>query len=458
MTNLQYFGYRFDRFLLHHTKPMWLIGYLITPVLLYYIGGNFFWLFFYALYIPTLFIWHKKLDRKLVLTARVKRFFTILIISQIALEAAYYINGYNQKKSILFGLFISLAFSHIIESIIHAGYKKKARRKLLTRPNLTVIALTASYGKTSIKEFLRQMLSPRFSVYATPGNVNTDLGICADINDKLPDETEIYIVESGARQKGDILAIAELTQPQYIIIGKIGKQHIEYFKTIENIQLTKKELLKSPRLEYAIVHSSAQAEPSEKLIILDDYQIKNTIATLEGTAWDLTIDGKTFHLQTPVLGGFNALNISLAFLLCRKLGVADESVIRQIALLKGAKHRLEPIKTPTKMILDDSYNGNLEGMLGACDLAATWRGRKVIVTPGIVESDEESNVALAEKINAVFDLALITGAQNAVLLCDRIDRAKRKRIFDKRSLETILAKETKTGDLILFANDAPSFI
>jgi UDP-N-acetylmuramoyl-tripeptide--D-alanyl-D-alanine ligase len=458
MTNLQYYGYRFDRLFFHHTKPKWLLFYLIVPILLYHIGGSYFWIFFYCIYLPLLIVWHSKLDKKLVITARVKRFLVLLTLSSSAFEAVYVLSEIQGSKEILASLIFSFCVSHIMETFIRTRFKKTAHKKLIDNKSLTVVALTASYGKTSIKHFLRDILSTSFRVYTTPGNVNTDIGICADINNNLPNDTDIYIVEAGARERGDILTIALLAEPHYVIVGKTGEQHIEYFKTTENIQSTKRELLVSPRMKKGIVHESTGVKPNDEIIILKDEDIKNVSATFEGTEWELMLNNRPIHLKTPVLGAFNALNISLAFLLAKEMGVKERSIVDAIAKLKNFEHRLQPIRTPYKLIIDDSYNGNLEGMIAACDLAATYGGRKVIVTPGIVESSKESNTALAKKINEVFDLALITGTLNADILAANIDHHKRKRVFDKRGLEMILTKESRTGDLVLFANDAPSFV
>ncbi|MDR0665292.1 MAG: UDP-N-acetylmuramoyl-tripeptide--D-alanyl-D-alanine ligase [Helicobacteraceae bacterium] len=455
--NLQWFSYRFDRLVFHHTKPWWNVANVVMPIALFYAAGAYFWLFFYLVYLPTLFLWYRKIDKKLVVTARVKRFFALLAFAA-ALSESLRFWGAAQDSGTLSALLLTFVCSQVLENFLRFRFKKRASRKLLARRELIVILLTASYGKTSLKHFLLDILKPRFKVYATPGNVNTDLGIAADVNNALPSDAQIYIVEAGAREIGDILTIAAMTRPHYAIIGKVGKQHIEYFKTEENVKRAKREALVSPRMRRAIVHESADVTPSESIVTLKDGQIENLEATLEGTRWDLVLNDRRVRFETPVLGGFNAVNISLAFLAARELGVSEEEIVRAAGKLANFAHRLQPIKNKYKFILDDSYNGNLEGMLSAIELCSSWKDRKVIVTPGIVESDEESNIALATKINEVFDLALITGALNADLLCSRIDRAKRKRIYDKRGLEAILAKETRSGDLILFANDAPSYV
>ncbi|MGE4295673.1 MAG: Mur ligase family protein [Campylobacterales bacterium] len=458
ITNLQWYHYRPERVFFHHTKPYWHVIHLLLPFVLYHATGLFFWIYFYFAYLPALFIWHRKLDKKLVLTARVKRFFGLLLGAALLQNLLCLQSGQCAQYGLLLPLIATLIVSQLSENWLRSRFKKQATAKLLARPNLTVLALTASYGKTSLKHFLAAILKERFKVYATPGNVNTDLGIAADINNKLPADAELYIVEAGAREKGDILTITLLTQPQYAIVGKVGPQHIEYFKTLDNVRSTKRELLVSPRLKRGVVHESSGVKPNDEVVILKDDQIQNVQATLEGTEWDLVLEGRTVHLKTPVLGSFNALNLSLAFLMARELGMEENAIAQAIGRLESVPHRLQSIKTLHKFILDDSYNGNLEGMLAAIELASTWKGRKVIVTPGLVESDEESNIALAKRINEVFDMALITGRLNADLLAHHIDHGKRKRVFDKRGLETILGIETQTGDLILFANDAPSFV
>ncbi len=126
--------------------------------------------------------------------------------------------------------------------------------------------------------------------------------------------------------------------------------------------------------------------------------------------------------------------------------------------LPQVEHRLQKIEAGGKIIVDDSFNGNLEGMLEAINICSHYEGRKVIVTPGLVESTSEANILLANEINDKFDLAIITGSLNAQLLSSNINAEKLFILKEKKDLESTLAQRTKAGDLILFANDAPNFI
>ena len=140
-------------------------------------------------------------------------------------------------------------------------------------PNLTIIQITASYGKTSIKNFLYQILENEFKCYKTPRSVNTLMGLVKDINESLPQDTEIYIAEAGARKSGDIAEITNFLKPSIVIVGEIGKQHIEYFKTLENIKKTKLEALNSTNLKKAFVHSSALDTADEKTMIYNFFSV-----------------------------------------------------------------------------------------------------------------------------------------------------------------------------------------
>ena len=448
ITTLQWYNYKIDRVIFKFSKYQWHILYFILPIATYYLGGKFYWIYLFFGVIPALFIWQKKLDKPLVWTDRVKRFFGLLVfLTLLSYLFDYY---FKTPHGVFLPIILTIIGSEVIEKIIFNGYKKQAKQKL-NEINPKIIAITASYGKTSIKNYLYQLLEKEFNVYKTPRSVNTLKGIVADINNNLSQNCDIYIIEAGAREKGDIKEIAEFLNYEYAIIGKIGPQHIEYFKTIENIIETKKEILFSQNLKKCIAY-----DIKECFVIKD--KIKNINSSLEGVEWDLEVDNKTIHLFAPILGGFNAINISLTFYMAKEFGLTDEYLSRKIAKLTPIPHRLQKIEANGKIIIDDSFNGNIEGMLESIELASKYNGRKVIITPGLVEANEEMNKKLASKINEVFDIVVVTGSLNRHVLCENITKPNKIYLADKSKLEKILAENTKAGDLILFSNDAPNFI
>jgi len=457
MSALQWYSYKIERVVFHYHRYDWHLIYLLIPMIGFYLIPTP-WVFgWYVLYAVILFFWARKLDKALIFTPRVKRFFLFLVLVllfQALLCSAVFV---CQKSGVIIPIVLAHLFSLIFEKIAFEGFKKEAKRKLFQCSHTKIIAITASYGKTSIKNFLAQILSNTYTVYATPRSVNTLGGIVKDINENLPLKSDIYIVEAGARQKGDIDEIARFINPHVCIVGSIGEQHIEYFKTLETIRNTKMELLNSKRLEKAFVHVSACVKPNDTLQLFGD-DIEMIEATLDGTAFTMRINGVKERFTCKLLGDFNTINIVACIHVALYLGISLEAIKKAVETLKGVPHRLQKIEAGGKVIIDDSFNGNLEGMLSSYALVESYKGRKVIVTPGIIESTQEANETLACAINAIFDLVILTGKTNVSLLDSLIKRPEKLILHDKAGLQALLAEHTHKGDVILFSNDAPSFV
>ena len=572
ITCLQWFSYKPARIIFHFTKPAWHLYFFILPLAAYFgceiaVGlgaAKFGTAFLYALcaakilivaaYALALWLWQRGLDKKLVFTPRVKRFFAILAVCVFSFNAAFYAAG-GPILPIFLPLGAALAASFAYERAQAAKFKADARKKLAQVPSLTIIQITASYGKTSIKNFLYQILKNDFRCYKTPRSVNTLAGLVRDVNEALPADTQIYIAEAGARLSGDISEITEFLAPQIVVVGEIGAQHIEYFKSIENIRKTKLEALTSARLKHAFLHSSTQKSADERVTIYDE-GLEICGADLDGIKFSLSLSGdgsgasdekstpcaetsaaegegqgdfsldansaayaekdknsknygadfhgansvscaerseREFYEQAaraasddkicsdkeqgvqeapngrrelcerheffaPILGKFNAANLAACIKIARFLGLSADKIKNRVAHVGAVEHRLARLDAGGKIIIDDSFNGNLSGMLQSYELMRSYGGRKVIITPGIVESTREDNETLAAKIDEIFDLAIITGELNSEVLQSRIGPAKTIVLKDKRDLQRVLSENTHSGDLILFSNDAPSFI
>jgi len=457
ITNLQWYNYKLERVVFKHHKQQWHIIYFATPVVLFYILPSlYFSIYFYLLYLTSFILWNRNLDKSLVLTSRVKRFLAILLLVTFFIDALVMF-----AELPIYGVFTPLILTFLIttllEKLFFLVFQRRAKERLESIRDLQTIAITASFGKTSIKNYLHQVLSKKFTVYMTPRSVNTLAGIVKDVNMDLPLDTEVYIVEAGARESGDIEDIVNFVEPQYAIIGSVGEQHIEYFKTLDNIIHTKMEILKSPKLVHGFVHDSVPMlqydtitkYPSDLNIIRSD---------LNGIWFDLNIDGKIEHFHAPILGSFNAINLTSVILMAKSLHMSIDEIKLALHTIKPVEHRLHLSKANAKLILDDSYNGNLEGMLEAVQISSTYEKRKVIITPGLVESTMEANVEFAHAIDNVFDVIIITGDLNAKLFDKTITKHKPIFLNDKTKMQDILQEETQMGDLILFANDAPNFI
>ena len=217
------------------------------------------------------------------------------------------------------------------------------------------------------------------------------------------------------------------------------------------------EILKSPKMIKGFVHESVPIKDYEKIVKFPN-NLNITMSNLDGIWFDIEIDGKQEHFHSPILGSFNAVNLSACILMAKELGMSIEQIKIALDKIKPVEHRLQKIEAGGKIIIDDSFNGNFEGMIEAVNICSNYKGRKVIITPGLVESNDETNILLAKEIDKYFDFVILTGSLNTHLFSDNIDKSKQYILKDKSKMEETLASMTKQGDLILFANDAPNFI
>ena len=458
ITNLQWYNYKLERVVLKHHKWQWHITYFVAPVLLFYIIPEpYYAIYFYLLYMTSFVLWNRKLDRPLVLTSRVKRFLVVLLVVTFSMIALCLSSPTCTNILIFIPLILAYGISMIMEKIFFISFKHKGKQRFQSIVGLKTVAITASFGKTSIKNYLHHVLKNKYKVYKTPRSVNTIAGIVLDVNKDLPLDTQIYIAEAGAREKGDIEEISMYLEPEICIIGSVGEQHIEYFKTLDNIIHTKMEILNSPNMKMGFVHESV---PIKEYPNITKYPNNLHIvkSNLDGIWFDVEVGGKIEHFHAPILGNFNAINLTAVILVSHYLGMSIDEIKISLGTLPQVEHRLQKIEAGGKIIIDDSYNGNLEGMLEAVNICSTHIGRKVIITPGLVESTDEANILLAKTINENFDFVILTGSLNTHLFSANIDKEKVYILKDKALLEATLATTTKAGDLILFANDAPNFI
>ena len=194
----------------------------------------------------------KKYKKPLVMTKRVWRLLSAMIVATLIVAALscspHADDGINitaagaalTAMAVLSWGVLALcnAAMQPVEKSINNSYVNDARHIIGEMPSLKVVGITGSYGKTSTKHYLNRILSEQFNVVMTPGSFNTPMGVTRTIREMLKPYTEIFICEMGAKQRGDIKEICDIVHPQYGIITAVGEQHMESFKSIENVQRT----------------------------------------------------------------------------------------------------------------------------------------------------------------------------------------------------------------------------
>lgn len=296
-----------------------------------------------------------------------------------------------------------------------------ANRKIAQMQGLKVIGITGSYGKSSVKEFLSQILEKKFNVLKTPGNTNTEIGVAEVVLRSLKPEHQVFIVEAGAYKIGEIKKIAEMVKPRIGIITAVKDAHLGLFGSLENIKKAKFELIEAlPEFGVAIFNNdnagSAELAGRAKNKVIR--YGKNEGSDLKAEKLEASVDGVSFEVkgvkfQAPLPGLQNVSNILGAMAAALELGMKLEDLVEPIAGAKLRDHTLTVKKVSAELVLvDDTYNANPDGVIAGLDYLSLYKEwQKVVVFPGMLELGEKTDdehQRVANKMTDICDLVVLT--------------------------------------------------
>jgi UDP-N-acetylmuramoyl-tripeptide--D-alanyl-D-alanine ligase len=368
-----------------------------------------------------------------------------------------------------------------VQHAINRAYLRGAQRRLGEVKPL-VIGITGSYGKTSTKYLLEHLLANHRRVLKTPLSYNTLMGICRVINESLNADCEVFIAEMGAYRRGDIKELCDFVHPTIGILTAIGPQHLERFKTIDNVQATKYELIEAlPASGVAIFnnddrHCRALADRTTHVRVLRygfdtsgpplDLWAENLAMGSEGLSFTLAgRDGGRVAVRTMLLGRHNALNILGASCAALAIGIPLQDLAKAIHDLPPVPHRLQLMDNGSGVtVIDDSYNSNPIGAMEALEVLGSFTtGQRILVTPGMVELgplEVQLNEDLGVRAAEVCDHVVLVGVERTKPLVAGLRRqnfpAEKIRVVrDLKGATLVLPTIVEVGDTVLFENDLP---
>ena len=427
----------------------------------------------------------EKFKTPLVYTMRVKRLFAtdILLFVAIALSALFFATEWAKAitgATLLLSNFLMLIANIVnkpIEKAINRYYYNDAKRIIESNKNLIIIGVTGSFGKTSTKNYLATVLAEKYNVLVTPGNFNTLLGVIRTIREQLRPYHQVFIVEMGAKQKNDIKEICDLVHPTIGIVTAVGEMHLETFKSIENIQDTKFELINSlPTNGLGIINNDSIYINNYKGITsqcnIIRYAVEND-ADNKATEVHYGANGVSFKLNgdeqfnSRLLGVGNLLNILASIAVANHLQVPVNKQKNAIARLQPVEHRLSMKVANGITVLDDAYNSNPQGAKMALEVLKNFtvgeENKRIVITPGFVEMGTRQAVAnkeLGVTIAKSCDYAIVVNTTNREAIKQGIDEGglATDRYYLADSLNQAhahLAQILKAGDVVLYENDLP---
>lgn len=487
---------RYFLWILKNPKKVWLEVDIFFPLLaiLFFlpekisaIGFAIFYILLFAQYKSK--INNEQVKKPLVITARVRRMiFTLFLLYLILIfpMLKFYSSNMLAANYILLGFVTYLNFLVIklvnfinkpIEKFVFLSYKRKAIKKMKML-NIPVVGITGSYGKTSSKNIINDIIGIKYNSFATPKNFNTTYGLILTINNYLDKFNDIFIAEMGAFKQGEIKKSCDFIKPTHGILTIIGEAHLESFGSRENIQKGKFELIESlPSNGIAILNGDDEYQTNYNLKTdcnvfwigienrnVDAFAFNIKLSHL-GTTFDVKFkdDDDTYTFTTKLLGKHNVYNILAGILLGKKLGMSISELKRGVSKVKAIEHRLELKKIGTINIIDDAYNSNPIGSESAVEVLKMMPGRKIIVTPGMIElgsKQYELNKKFGNHIASSVDYVILIGREQTKPIYDGLIEKgfPDDRIFILNDVKEAfpLMKSLENGDTyVLLENDLP---
>jgi len=399
-------------------------------------------------------------------------FFLFIVCTEIVLSSATFLLVQMLQIPTFFG-----------KRIIY----KKAKDKIEQHKGLTVIGITGSYGKSSTKEFLFTILSKKYKVLKTSGNINTEIGVAQTVINNLKPEHQIFIVEMGAYRKGEIKLMCDIVKPKIGIVTGVNEQHMALFGSLENLLSAEggKELADAlPKNGVLVLNGDNKhclnlykRTGSKEHLYQKIYSLSNKI--IDSDIWSDSItaykdhvsflandkSGELAHFNVNVLGKQNVQNLLGAILIAKEMGMnlgdiseACKDILQEQAgtTLKQGKHDID--------IIDSSYSSNPDGVFADLDYLSIFLQKKVIVMPCIIELGKESariHEKIGKKIGKVCDLVIVTNKDNLkeikegaveagmsekdIILCD-----------NPNDIYSIITLFCKKGDAVLLEGRVPS--
>jgi UDP-N-acetylmuramoyl-tripeptide--D-alanyl-D-alanine ligase len=365
-----------------------------------------------------------------------------------------------------------------VEKSVQDGFKRQAREKLQARRDLKVVAVTGSYGKTSVKFALAELLSQRFNVLATPSSYNTPMGICLVVNNKLRTEHQVLVLEMGMRYRGDIEELCELAPPDIAIVTSVGVAHLETMGSIDRIAKEKSDIIRYMKRDGTVILNAddervlamRELAPGAVWTVSAEGNAADIVATdihydHEGTSFVVRDEtGVTAEFKTPLLGQHNVLNILLGVAVGRAMGLRLRQLAHAASRLKPVEHRLELKREGPITVIDDAFNSNPVGAKNAVEVLGGFTGgKRVIVTPGMVElgeRQEEENRTFGRHIAKNVDIAILVGRGQTKPIQEglRDEGFPEERLLVVDSLfeaRDYIRAELGAGDVVLYENDLP---
>lgn len=341
--------------------------------------------------------------------------------------------------------------------------------KTLARIKPIVVGVTGSYGKTSTKGYVRDLVDGTLRVVASPASFNNRMGLSRAVNEHLPGDAQVFIAEMGTYGPGEIADLCRWLPPNIAVITAIGPVHLERFKTEANIVAAKSEILEPASMVVLNVDHPALRELADRITDktiwrcgIGEQATDVRVRPGDEGGLDLIVQGTSIGMvKTP---GIFAANLACAIAVALELGVDPALIVTRSEGLESPPHRQTvSVGSSGFTIIDDTFNANPAGAARALVVLAAHGGpeaRRVVVTPGMVELGSrqvDENVLFAAAAAAVADDVVVVGNTNRRALKEGTSSGSASVIVVRARRQAVewVRSNLGPGDVVLYENDLP---
>ncbi|MBI2033124.1 MAG: hypothetical protein HYT10_01520 [Candidatus Levybacteria bacterium] len=308
-----------------------------------------------------------------------------------------------------------------------------AMKKIKSKKNMLVIGVTGSYGKSSTKDYLAQILSKKFSVAKTPGTNNTPIGVASAILKEMKKDTQIFVAEMGAYRKGEIAELCQIIQPKIGILTAVSSQHLSLFGSLEKLMETKYELIESLPKD-GLAFFNGNNKNAEKLYTITkknkilykvlshadkianrkeaDIIATNVVVLKTEIFFDVYLKNKKLSLKAPLLGAQNIENLLPAIYIADYLGMSPAEIKKAVASVFPLPKTMMLHKTLNgAYIVDDTFNVNPDAVIAALRYAKIFKGKKIMVMEPMIElgpNAKKEHYRVGKEVAKVCDYLFLT--------------------------------------------------
>jgi UDP-N-acetylmuramoyl-tripeptide--D-alanyl-D-alanine ligase len=336
----------------------------------------------------------------------------------------------------------------------------------LTRVQPRVVAITGSYGKTSTKNHLAQLMGDD-GVVVTPRSFNNRAGLSRAINENLADGTRVFVAEMGTYGPGEIRALCSWCAPEIAVVTAIGPVHLERMKRLDVIEAAKFEITERASVVIVNVDDAVLSRWPERLAAAGK-RVRTAGSTNESASVRVSVDGPNWNVSVdgvlvatgPAIAGVQATNLACAIATAVELGVGTDELLDRLRRVDAVANRSNVVTAASGVaVIDDTFNANPASAASALGLLSTLdlHGRRVVVTPGLVELGREQygeNLALARKVAFMGAELVVVNRTNAVPLMIGFG-ALARRFNTRDEAVTWVRSALVAGDGVLYLNDLP---